>query len=135
MEAPAGVSIDDAGVADNVVGLWRDLRGMAYDHLQLAALEAQRAGRSLVAMLAASIVLGVLLASTLLVLTGALILALIELGLPPSFAALLAALVNFAASVALAFAIRARSRLLGFPATLRSLQPTPKSATPTGAAS
>jgi hypothetical protein len=135
MEAPTGASFDDAGVADNVVGLWRDLRGMAHDHLQLAALEAQRAGRSLVAMLAASIVLGVLLASTLLILTGALILALIELGLPPSFSALLAALVNLTASVALAFAIRARSRLLGFPATLRNLQPAAKSTTPDGAAS
>ncbi len=135
MEAPTGASFADAGVVDNVVGLWRDLRGMAYDHLQLAALEAQRAGRSLVAMLAASIVLGVLLASTLLILTGALILALIELGLPPSFAALLAALVNLIASVALAIAIRARSRLLGFPATLRNLQPTPNSATTSGAVS
>lgn len=135
MEAPAGASFDGAGVAENAIGLWRDLRSMAHDHLQLAALETQRAGRSLVAMLAASIVLGVLLASTLLILTGALILALIELGLPPSVAALLAALINLTASIALALAIRARSRLLGFPATLRSLKPATPTAAPNGTAS
>lgn len=133
METPAGVSIDEAGVADNVVGLWRDLRGMAHDHVQLAALEARRAGRSLVAMLAAGIVVGGLLATTLLVLTGALILALIELGLPPSLSALLAALINLGAAVALAFAIRARSRHLGFPATLRNLKPAPHSDPANGA--
>jgi hypothetical protein len=135
MEAPAGASFGDAGVAENISGLWRDLRGMAHDHLQLAALEAQRAGRSLVAVLAASIVLGVLLASTLLILTGALILALIEFGVSASFAALLAALVNLSASMALALAIRSRSRLLGFPATLRTLRPTAPTTTSSAAAS
>jgi hypothetical protein len=123
MEASSDAPIDEAGVADNALALWHDLRAMANDHLQLAALEAQRAGRSLAAMLAASILLGVLLASTLLILIGALILGLIEFGLPPSAAALLAALVSLFASVLVAIAIRARSRLLGFPATLRALQP------------
>jgi hypothetical protein len=129
MEAPPGVSIDELGVAENAAGLWRDLRGMAHDQLLLAALEAQRAGRSLVFMLAASIVLGLLLASTLLILTAALILGLIELGLAPSLSALLAALVSIAVSVALAMMIRARSRHLGFPATLRNIKPAPAPAT------
>jgi len=126
MEAPTGASIDEASLRENALGLWHDLRGLAYDHLQLAALEAQRAGRSLVWMLAASIVLGVLLATTPLILSGALILSLMTLGLAPGAALLLAALTNVALAIALAMAIRARSRLLGFPASLRSLKPAPR---------
>jgi uncharacterized membrane protein YqjE len=107
---------------DTADALWGDLRGIVQDHLQLLALEAQRAGESLAHILAYSLVIGVLLLSTWLALSGALVFWLVEYGLAPSAALLLFALFNVMGMASLAFAIRRRSRLLRFPATQRSLQ-------------
>ena len=43
--------------------LWCELRGLAHDHLQLAALETQRAGESLVTMIAVGMIVAGLLLS------------------------------------------------------------------------
>jgi Flp pilus assembly protein TadB len=110
-ESSAQKTVDPVGLMDTADALWGDLRGIVQDHLQLLALEAQRAGESLAHILAYSLVIGVLLLFWL-----------VECGLAPSAALLLFALFNVMGMASLAFAIRRRSRLLRFPATQRSLQ-------------
>jgi len=71
--------------------LWCELRGLAHDHLQLAALETQRAGESLVTMIAAGMIVAGLLLSAWLGLIGAAVLALISRGIMASGSAVLLA--------------------------------------------
>ncbi len=113
-----------AGLPKEAALLWCELRGLAHDHLQLAALETQRAGESLVTMIAAGmmIVAGLLL-SAWLGLMGAAVLALTSRGiLASSSALLLAVAVNLGVALVLCGVIRRRSHHLRFPANTRSLQ-------------
>ena len=121
-ESSAQEAVDPVGLMDTADALWGDLRGIVQDHVQLLALEAQRAGESLAHILAYSLVIGVLLLSTWLALSGALVFWLIGYGLAPGAALLLFALFNVVGMASLVVAIRRRSRLLRFPATQRSLQ-------------
>ena len=104
--------------------LWYELRGLAHDHLQLAALETQRAGESLVTMIAAGMIVAGLLLSAWLGLMGAAVLALTSRGVMASGSALLLAVaVNLGVALVLFGVIRRRSHHLRFPANTRSLQP------------
>ena len=104
--------------------LWYELRGLAHDHLQLAALETQRAGESLVTMIVAGMIVAGLLLSAWLGLMGAAVLALISRGVMASGSALLLAVaVNLGVALVLCGVIRRRSHHLRFPANTRSLQP------------
>jgi hypothetical protein len=114
---PAGGLLDDAQ------SLLNELRGLAHDHLHLAALEIQRAGDSLVTMIAAGIIVAVLLVSAWIGLLGAAILWLIGLGLKPIFAMLIAVGVNLVLAFILYVVIRHHSDYLRFPETIRSLRP------------
>lgn len=116
-DAPAGAP----GLSESALALWDDLRGLAHEQLQLAALEARRAGESLVSMVAFAIVAGVLAASAWVGTTGALVLWLIESGVAASAALLLAAVLNVLGAFGFAVAIRRKSHYLRFPATVRSL--------------
>ena len=69
----------------------KTLRGLAHDRLELAALETQRAGESLVAMVVAGMLVAGLLLSAWLGLLGAAILALTSLGVMATGSALLLA--------------------------------------------
>ena len=71
--------------------LWHDLRGLAHDHFELAALETQRAGESLVAMVVAGMLVAGLLLSAWLALMSAAILALTSHGVMETGSALLVA--------------------------------------------
>lgn len=102
--------------------MWDDVRAIAHGHLQLAALEARRAGHSLVWMLVYGILVGVLTLGAWAGTLAALVLWLIAAGLSASGALLLAAALNIVAAGLLLLAIRRRSRHLGFPATMRSLE-------------
>lgn len=113
-----------AGLPKEVELLWCELRGLAHDHLQLAALETQRAGESLVTMIAAGMIVAGLLLSAWLGLMGAAVLALTSRGVMGSGSALLLAVaVNLLVALALGGVIRRRSHHLRFPANTRSLQP------------
>lgn len=114
-----------AGLLDDAESLLNELRGLAHDHLHLAALETKRAGDSLVTMIAAGIIVAVLLVSAWIGLLGAAILWLIGLGLKPIFAVLLAVGVNLVLAFSLYFVIRHQSDYLRFPETIRSLRPKP----------
>lgn len=121
-EVPSpGVPANEPGLIDALHALWNDLRGLAHDHLELAALETQRAGQSLASIVVYGIVAGVLGVSAWIGLASAVVLWLTDRGMTASTALLLAALLNLAGALGFAIAIRIKSRYLRFPATLRSL--------------
>jgi len=104
--------------------LWYELRGLAHDHLQLAALETQRAGESLVTMIVAGMIVAGLLLSAWLGLMGVTVIALTSRGVMASGNALLVAVaLNLLGALVLCGVIRRRSHHLRFPANTRSLQP------------
>ncbi|MEO8135960.1 MAG: phage holin family protein [Betaproteobacteria bacterium] len=111
------------GLMESVEALWHDLLGLGGDYLRLAALETQRAGESLVAIVVFGIVVGVLVVSAWLGLAGALVLWLMENGVNGSLAMLAAVLFNLAGAFGFVLAIRAKSYNLRFPATVKSLGP------------
>jgi hypothetical protein len=109
-------------VFDNVESLWETFRALIADQIELFALEAQRAGGSLVAIFACGIAIGVLAASVWLGLIGAMALLLIGFGLNAVAALLGVTLLNLLAIYGLARTIRQRSRDLRFPASVQALR-------------
>jgi uncharacterized membrane protein YqjE len=120
--SPGAAAPSDPGLLENVQALWHELRGLAHDHLQLAALETQRAGKSLVNMVVYAVAAAILLVSAWLGLMGAGVLWLIANGLNASVALLLVVALNIAAAFVLFTMIRRSSDHLRFPATVRSLK-------------
>ena len=120
LDDPAG----RAGLPKEVWGLWDELHGLAHDHMRLAALETQRAGESLVTMIAAGILVAGLLLGAWLGLVGAAVLALTSRGVLASDSALLLAVaVNLLVALALCGVIRRRSHHLRFPANTGGSRP------------
>jgi uncharacterized membrane protein YqjE len=120
--APGAASPPDPGFLENASGLWDDLRGLAHDHLQLAALETQRAGKSLVEMVVYAVAAAILAVTAWLGLMAVGVLLLIDFGLNAGLALLLAVALNIAAACILLVMIRRSSEHLRFPATVRSLK-------------
>ena len=113
-----------AGLSKEAELLWCELRGLVHDHLQLAALETQRAGESLVTMITAGMIVAGLLLSAWLGLMGVAVLELTGSGVMANDSALLLAVaVNLLVALILCGVIRRRSHHLRFPANTRSLQP------------
>lgn len=110
--------------------MWAEVRGLAYDHLQLAALETKLAGESLVSMIAAGVVVAVLLVTAWLGLVGAGVLLLIHSGMLASLAMLMAVALNVVVAFVLFGIIRSKSQNLRWAATLRSLKPRPRTPPP-----
>ena len=123
--ASGGALPGDSGMLDAARSLWQELRELVHDGLTLAVLETRLAGRSLVTMIAAGIMVAILLVSAWLGLMGAAVLGLIGIGVPAGIAMLLAVAANLALAAILYIVIRRQSRHLLFPATLRSLRPLP----------
>jgi uncharacterized membrane protein YqjE len=117
--------VSDSTVLEDVQSLWQDLLGLTHDHLLLAALETRHAGESLVSMMLAGIMVAFLLSSAWIGVMVAVVLGLIENGIAPSDAIMLAAAFNLLLALILIVVIRRKSRSLQFPATLRSLQTPP----------
>src|SRR5512134_3243417 len=95
--APSAVGDGPAGesaLLDDAKSLWHELRGLVHDELRLAALEARLAGRTLVTMVGAGLMIGVLLVSAWLGLLAAVALWLISIGVPASIAILLGVAAN-----------------------------------------
>lgn len=112
-----------AGLLDEVKLLGRELTGLLHDRLELAALETRYSAQTLVSMIGTGVMVAVLLVSAWLGLFGALVLWLIHLGLMASVAMLLGVVVNLVLAAFLYRSILRQSQNLGWPATLRSLQP------------
>lgn len=110
-------------VLKDVQALWYTVRELAHDHFLLAALEARRAGKSLVAMIVTGISVAVLLNGAWLGLLAAIGQRLIENGMAVSSAILLAVVFNLLLALLLWGVICHKSRYLQFPALLNSLRP------------
>jgi len=123
--ATRGDPVSGSGVLEDAQSLWHELRGLTHDRFRLAALETQRAGKSLVDMIVAGIMVGVLLINAWLGLLTAAVLRLVAHGMVASSAILLAVAFNLLLTLLLFGVIRRKSRHLQFPATLHSLQPMP----------
>lgn len=124
--ATRGDPVSGSGVLEDAQSLWHELRGLTHDRFRLVALETQRAGKSLVDMIVAGVMVGVLLISAWLGLMAAAALELVGHGVvATSSAILLAVAFNLLLTLLLFGVIRSKSRYLQFPATLRSFQTTP----------
>lgn len=123
--ATRGDPMSGSGVLEDAQSLWHELRGLTHDRFRLAALETQRAGKSLVAMIVAGVMVAGLLSSAWLGLMAAAVLELVKNGIVTSSAILFAVAFNLLFAMILFGIIRRKSRYLRFPATLRSLQPMP----------
>ena len=121
--ATRGDPVSGSGVLEDAQSLWHELRGLTHDRFRLAALETQRAAKSLVDRIVIGIMVAVLLISAWLGLLTAALLRLVAHGMVASSAILLAVAFNLLLTLLLFGVIRRKSRHLQFPATLRSLPP------------
>lgn len=108
------------GLLENATLLWSELSGLAHDCLRLAVLETRLAGRSLVTMIAAGVMLAVLLVSMWLGLVAAAILTLVGAGVVAGIAILLGIMANLLIVLLLCIVMLRTSRNLRWAATLRS---------------
>ncbi|MGR8997468.1 MAG: phage holin family protein [Gammaproteobacteria bacterium] len=120
-----GDPVNGSSALEDAQTLCQELRGLSHDRFRLAALEARRAGESLVAMIVAGVIIGILLSSAWLGLMAAAVLELIEHGVRTNSAIVLAVAFNLLLALILYGVIRRKSRYLQFPATLSSLQTKP----------
>jgi len=116
-------SAASAGFIDNASALWLDLKSVLHDHLELAALEAKRAGQSLVAILAYGVVIAIMVVTAWMGLVTAGVLWLVNLGLASPLAVLIGVALNLAGAFGLFLLIKQASQALRFPGTVRALKP------------
>ena len=109
------------GVLEEVSHILSSVRETLSSFLELVSLEAQRAGASLVWMIAFAVVAGVCVVATWLGLMAALAMWVTTAGLSPVLAVLLVALLNLALAGALVYAGMRKSDGLTFPATRRQI--------------
>jgi hypothetical protein len=105
-----------------------EVRGLIRDHLQLAALEVRLASRSLMIMISAAFCIGALVALVWVGLMAAVLLSLVDGGHQPVLVILLVTALTAIVVMILFGLIRLRSRVLGLPATMRTLLPTEEDA-------
>lgn len=102
--------------------LQRELRKLIHDQLQLAALEVRLATHSLMTMISAAVCIGALLVLVWIGLMAATGLSLIGMGLHPVYVLLTVTALTVVPVLLLRGMIIRRSRHLGFPASLRTLE-------------
>lgn len=116
-----------ASLLDDAKAIWVDIAGLLQDRVELAVLETQQAGKGLVKILVAGVIIALLLTTAWLGLVGAVILWFVHLGLMVSWAIMLGVLVNLFVAVLLYLLIQNQIHHLGWPATMRSLRkPVPR---------
>ena len=113
---------------DELKSLGREVLALSHDSLLLAGLESQRAGISLVIMLAAGLMLAVLLIAAWLALLGFAVLIMIENAVSLHNALLLVMALNLILVLILFGVVRRNSRHLAYPALLNTLKPPTASA-------
>lgn len=109
-------------LAGRAAALVRDFGDLACDHLELAALEAQRAAIGLTKMLSAAVIVSILVVSAWLAIVAGGIVWATNSGVGWPGALLAGALVNAALAGALAYWVRGQVGELLFAATLRQLR-------------
>ncbi|MGZ8239749.1 MAG: phage holin family protein [Methylobacter sp.] len=124
--ATLGDPVSGSDVLEDAQSLWHELRGLTHYRFRLAALETQRAGKSLVDMIVAGVMVALLLIGAWLGFMAAAVLELVEHDVvATSSAILLVVASNLLLALILLGVIRRKSRYLQLPATLRSFQTTP----------
>jgi uncharacterized membrane protein YqjE len=101
---------------------WTNVKALVQDHALLAVLELQRAGISLVKMVAAAIIISILIVSAWMGLVTAAVVWAVGAGANWGLAILIAAIVNIVIAVGLAFWAKSQIPDLLFAATLRQLR-------------
>ena len=101
---------------------WSSLKGLVANHALLAVLELQRAGISLVKMVAAGIIISILIVSAWMGLVAAGVVWAVGAGANWGVALLVAAIANIAVAVGIAFWAKSQIPDLLFAATLRQLR-------------
>jgi hypothetical protein len=114
------------GLGPSLHGIWHEVRGIARDGLLLAALEARRAGRAFVRMVAYGVMAGILVVTAWLALVGAGVLAATSAGAALPVALGMAALCNLLIAGFLVWLIKRWDAQLLFVATLRQLRDLPQ---------
>src|SRR6186713_1137129 len=108
--------------ASKVALAWSSVKGLVQDHALLAVLELQRAGISLVKMVAAGIIISILVVSAWMALVAAAVVWAVGAGASWGLALVVAAIVNIVVAVAIAFWGKSQVPDLLFAATLRQLR-------------
>jgi uncharacterized membrane protein YqjE len=121
--ATHGPTGEDLSVLAALRSLVSEASSLAHDHLHLAVLEAQRAGRNLVQAVIAGILAAVLVVTAWLALVAAGVAWWVDSGASWAQALVVAAIINVLIAVALAFWIRKLGQQLLFAVTLRWLRP------------
>ena len=129
-ETAAGGGAGGSALLEDATSLWEAAHSLAHDYLELAALEAKLAGQSLVTMLVAGVMLGILIVSAWLGLVSAGVLVSIDRGVSADVALVAAVSVNLVVACILYVVIRRKSHRLRFPATIRSLRPSATTCAP-----
>ena len=101
---------------------WTNIKGLVQDHALLAVLELQRAGISLVKMVAAGIVISLLLVSAWMGFVAAAVVYAVGAGASWGLALIVAAVVNIVVAIAIAFWGKSQVPDLLCAATLRQLR-------------
>lgn len=101
---------------------WSSLKGLVANHALLAVLELQRAGISLVKMVAAAIIISILIVSAWMGLVAAAVVWAVGAGANWGVALLIAAIANIVVAVGIAFWAKSQIPDLLFAATLRQLR-------------
>jgi large-conductance mechanosensitive channel len=112
----------DSTVFEKAQLLVHELIELIHSRFRIAVLEARLAGKSLVFIITAGVMVGVLLSMAWLGLMAATVLKLIENGIIISYALLLAVALNFLLMLILFLVIKGKSHYLQLPATRRSFQ-------------
>lgn len=101
---------------------WSTIRAMVQDHVVLALLEVQQAGISLVKLIAAAIIISMLAITAWTGLVAAAVVWAVDAGANWALAFFVAALLNIAAAVGIAFWAKKQIPDLLFTATMRQLR-------------
>ena len=101
---------------------WANVKGLVQDHALLAVLELQRAGISLVKMVAAGIIISILIVSAWMGFVAAAVVWAVGAGASWGLALVVAAIVNIVVAIAIAFWAKSQIPDLLFAATLRQLR-------------
>lgn len=124
--AARGDPSNGSSVLEDASALWNEVRGLTHDRFQLAALETQQAGVSLVNMVMAGVLVAGLLCGAWMGILAAAVMGMVENGVMVRSAILLAVILNLLLALVFCRVLHRKSRHLRFQATLNSLKPMSK---------
>jgi uncharacterized membrane protein YqjE len=115
-------STEETGIAASAISLWEELRGLMHDHVQLAMLETKQAGKSLVVILAASVLIAFLIMSVWCGLMALVIIALVNSNIALTIAIGITIILNVLGILILYAFIRYHTQFLKWKASIRRLR-------------